>query len=88
MVRYYLAVDAEFAHTAAYELRGREYGRARLAEVDTTNPLMAGITPGAQVWMSHGDRTRRPMSCVVCDPKSIITIFSAIVLLVWNFAQN
>ena len=33
----------------------REYGRARLAEVDTTNPLMAGITPGAQVWMSHGD---------------------------------
>lgn len=33
----------------------REYGRARLAKVDASNPLLAGIEAGAQVWMSHGD---------------------------------
>ncbi|MDE5688690.1 MAG: glutamine-hydrolyzing GMP synthase [Paramuribaculum sp.] len=33
----------------------REYGRARLEKVDSTDPLLAGIEPGAQVWMSHGD---------------------------------
>ncbi|MCM1116274.1 MAG: glutamine-hydrolyzing GMP synthase [Pseudoflavonifractor sp.] len=33
----------------------REYGRARLSYVDDANPLMAGITAGEQVWMSHGD---------------------------------
>lgn len=33
----------------------REYGRARLATVDPECPLLAGIEPGAQVWMSHGD---------------------------------
>lgn len=33
----------------------REYGRARLSRVDTADPLMRGIDPGAQVWMSHGD---------------------------------
>lgn len=33
----------------------REYGRARLASVDPACPLFAGIEPGAQVWMSHGD---------------------------------
>ncbi|MDE5726733.1 MAG: glutamine-hydrolyzing GMP synthase [Duncaniella sp.] len=33
----------------------REYGRARLASVEAADPLMAGIEPGAQVWMSHGD---------------------------------
>ena len=33
----------------------REYGRALLTEVDSTDPLMQGITPGSQVWMSHGD---------------------------------
>lgn len=33
----------------------REYGRAHLTEVDGANPLMHGIEPGAQVWMSHGD---------------------------------
>ena len=33
----------------------REYGRARLSEVDAADELMRDITPGAQVWMSHGD---------------------------------
>ena len=33
----------------------REYGRARLAKVDSSSPLLKGIEPGAQVWMSHGD---------------------------------
>ena len=33
----------------------REYGRARLEKVDSADPLLAGIEPGAQVWMSHGD---------------------------------
>ena len=33
----------------------REYGRAMLTEVDDADPLMEGITPGSQVWMSHGD---------------------------------
>lgn len=33
----------------------REYGRALLEKVDDNDPLMAGIKPGSQVWMSHGD---------------------------------
>jgi GMP synthase (glutamine-hydrolysing) len=33
----------------------REYGRANLSEIDTTNPLMKNMTKGCQVWMSHGD---------------------------------
>ena len=33
----------------------REYGRARLAKVDASKPLLAGIEAGAQVWMIHGD---------------------------------
>ena len=33
----------------------REYGRAILEKVDQADPLMAGIQPGSQVWMSHGD---------------------------------
>lgn len=33
----------------------REYGRARLTEVNGNDPIMKGITTGAQVWMSHGD---------------------------------
>ena len=31
----------------------REYGRAILEKVDQADPLMAGIEPGAQVWMSQ-----------------------------------
>ena len=33
----------------------REYGRAHLQSVDTTNPLFKGFEIGSQVWMSHGD---------------------------------
>ncbi|MBQ7442060.1 MAG: glutamine-hydrolyzing GMP synthase [Prevotella sp.] len=33
----------------------REYGRANLQTVDTTNPLFKGFEKHSQVWMSHGD---------------------------------
>jgi GMP synthase (glutamine-hydrolysing) len=33
----------------------REYGRAHLEMVDTTNPLFKGFDEHSQVWMSHGD---------------------------------
>ncbi len=33
----------------------REYGRANLGFIESGNPLMAGISKGSQVWMSHGD---------------------------------
>ena len=33
----------------------REYGRANLQTVDTTNPLFLGFDEHSQVWMSHGD---------------------------------
>ena len=33
----------------------REYGRARLSEVDHHNSLMKEVTLDSQVWMSHGD---------------------------------
>ena len=33
----------------------REYGRAHIASLDNTNPLLNGIEAGTQVWMSHGD---------------------------------
>ena len=33
----------------------REYGRANLETVDTTNPLFCGFEQHSQVWMSHGD---------------------------------
>ncbi len=33
----------------------REYGRANLSVIDTSNPLFSGFSRGSQVWMSHGD---------------------------------
>lgn len=33
----------------------REYGRARLCEIDHQNALMKEVTLDSQVWMSHGD---------------------------------
>jgi len=33
----------------------REYGRANLVKINSDDPLFRGITPGTQVWMSHGD---------------------------------
>ncbi|MGF1566048.1 MAG: glutamine-hydrolyzing GMP synthase [Flavobacteriales bacterium] len=37
----------------------REYGRAKLAMVDTSSRLLNGLTGGSQVWMSHGDTIER-----------------------------
>lgn len=33
----------------------REYGRAKLVNIDHASKLMKNITEGSQVWMSHGD---------------------------------
>lgn len=33
----------------------REYGRANLSFINTSNDLVKGMTNGCQVWMSHGD---------------------------------
>ncbi len=33
----------------------REYGRANLINTDPNDSLLRNITPGTQVWMSHGD---------------------------------
>jgi GMP synthase (glutamine-hydrolysing) len=33
----------------------REYGRARLQQIDQTCPLVQTMSEGTQVWMSHGD---------------------------------
>ncbi|OUJ72683.1 glutamine-hydrolyzing GMP synthase [Hymenobacter crusticola] len=33
----------------------REYGRAHLTHINQHHPLLRGLTPGSQVWMSHGD---------------------------------
>jgi GMP synthase (glutamine-hydrolysing) len=33
----------------------REYGRANLELIEQTSDLLHGLTPGSQVWMSHGD---------------------------------
>ena len=33
----------------------REYGRARLSHINQHHPLLRGLEPGSQVWMSHGD---------------------------------
>ncbi len=46
------------AHISGGEVipsRIREYGRARLAHVDTHAGLLKELTPDSQVWMSHGD---------------------------------
>jgi len=37
----------------------REYGRAKLVKIDSGDPLFEGVTPGTQVWMSHGDTIAR-----------------------------
>ena len=37
----------------------REYGRAYLSFLDTTNVLTKGMTQGSQVWMSHGDTIKK-----------------------------
>lgn len=45
------------AHTNGGEVKrsqSREYGRAKLVPV-IDNPLLAGLSPNSQIWMSHGD---------------------------------
>lgn len=37
----------------------REYGASTLQLVDTTDPLLAGLSPQHTVWMSHGDTITR-----------------------------
>jgi GMP synthase (glutamine-hydrolysing) len=37
----------------------REYGRANLIYINTNDPLFNKITPGTQVWMSHGDTVEK-----------------------------
>ena len=37
----------------------REYGRANLSFVDSSNALMKGVSNNSQVWMSHGDTIER-----------------------------
>ncbi len=42
----------------------REYGRANLSEFERDNPLLRGLAPHTQVWMSHGDTiTKLPENC-------------------------
>ena len=51
----------------------REYGRANLTTIDSSNPLMKGISSGSQVWMSHGDTIEQlPEGYrVICSTKSV-----------------
>ncbi len=37
----------------------REYGRANLTVIDSSNELTKGMTVGSQVWMSHGDTIKK-----------------------------
>lgn len=54
-----ICYGAQFlAHTSEGKVESadsREYGRANLATVKNDDPLLKGIEPGSQVWMSHGD---------------------------------
>ena len=54
-----ICYGAQFiAHTGGGKVEKtdtREYGRANLKTVDTTNPLFKGFEQDSQVWMSHGD---------------------------------
>ena len=44
----------------------REYGRAQLSVLDSSDPLFAGIPASSTVWMSHGDTiTRLPADAEV-----------------------
>ena len=54
-----ICYDAQYiSHTLGGKVEkadSREYGRANLQTVDTTNPLFKGFEQHSQVWMSHGD---------------------------------
>lgn len=48
-----LMVEQDKGHVMPSKIR--EYGRARLDKIDQHYELLKEITPGTQVWMSHGD---------------------------------
>ncbi len=53
----------------------REYGRANLNNIDTRSDLLKGLTPGTQVWMSHGDTiTRIPENYKVIGSTSNVKV--------------
>ena len=53
----------------------REYGRAKLARVDTHVDLLKELTPDSQVWMSHGDTIARvPESFEVIASTSTVPV--------------
>ncbi len=46
------------AHKAGHEVvasKIREYGRAIISEINSSDKLMSGLSLNSQVWMSHGD---------------------------------
>jgi len=53
----------------------REYGRAKLVSADPADPLFAGVTPGSQVWMSHGDTiVRIPENYVITGSTGDVSV--------------
>ncbi|MCD8282494.1 MAG: glutamine-hydrolyzing GMP synthase, partial [Prevotella sp.] len=52
----------------------REYGRQHLCNIDTTDPLLKGITDGSQIWMSHSDTiTALPQGATTIASTAAIT---------------
>ncbi|MDR0544120.1 MAG: glutamine-hydrolyzing GMP synthase [Odoribacteraceae bacterium] len=55
------------AHSSGGEVKAsnsREYGQARLTNIDSACPLFRSISDGSRVWMSHGDTIERlPPRC-------------------------
>jgi GMP synthase (glutamine-hydrolysing) len=53
----------------------REYGRAKLVSADPSDPLFRGVTPGSQVWMSHGDTiVRIPENYVITGSTEDVSV--------------
>lgn len=46
---------AQFFGGSVEKCPQREYGRAKMRVVDSNDPLVEGLSPESQVWMSHGD---------------------------------
>ena len=51
----------------------REYGRAHLTHIDTSDRLFAGMTEGKAVWMSHGDTIQGAggRTCITCSTEDV-----------------
>lgn len=51
----------------------REYGRANLSHVNAQSDLLYGISPGSQVWMSHGDTILElpPNAQLICSTEDV-----------------